>query len=215
MKTASTSTQDHSASEAEGTTDSLEHEYFDPSNPEHCARVKEWCTTHWESTIKRSMLSFNPLIYHDCCFCFSKRGFSKKANHRPLESSSILRIPTLKTVTSPEGLYKWLLSKAKSHRQAGRQTLFPAINRLHEDHDDEDDLGQHHVVYLAKRTEDLAKELHSSHKTIETLTAENKKLLVSSKTWYARYQDAVSSEDTITDWDNRLKSQQPTLDLIN
>ena len=215
MKSASTSTRDAAVSEQDTTAKDYDLEHFDYTDPEHCRRVKEWCSTHWEPTIKKSMLSFNPLIYHDCCFCFSKRGFAKKANHKPLESSSILRIPTIKAITSHDGLYRWIISKAKSRSHNGQKTLFPAINRYHQDTEDEDDLDRHQVVYLAKRTEDLAKELHTAHKLIESLTSDNKKLVDSSKTWYTRYQEAVATDEGVAEWDTRHKSNLAVPDLIN
>ena len=215
MKSTSTSTRDHTASEQEEPTADPDTEYFDFRNPEHCARVKEWCTNHWEPTIKKSMLSYNPLVFHDCCFCFSKRGFSKKANHRPLESSSILRIPTIKAITGPEGLFKWLLARCKSHAQAGRKTLFPTINRLHQDTEEEDEPEPQHLVYLTKRTEQLSKELETAQKLIEGLNSEKKKLLDSSRNWYMRYQEVAATEEQMTDWDSKHKTLQTMQDLIN
>ena len=215
MKSASTSTRDTVTSEPDTHPEEQDHEWFDYTDPQHCQRVKEWCRTHWEPTIKKSMVSFNPLVYHECCFCFSKRAFSKKSNHRPLESSSILRIPTIKSIAGYDGLFKWILAKAKSRTQNGLKTLFPAINRYHMDLEEEEDTEHHQVVYLAKRTEDLAKELHCAKKLAESLAAENKRLLDSSKNWYARYQEAVSTDEHLSEWDNKLKSHQAISDLIN
>jgi hypothetical protein len=215
MKSTGTSTRDTAISEPDIQTEEPEAQWFDYTDPQHCQQVKDWCKMHWEATIKKSMVTFNPMVYHECCFCFSKRGFSKNSNHRPLESSSILRIPTIKNITGHEGLFKWIISKAKSRSQNGLKTLFPAINRYHIDQEEEDDTESHQVVYLAKRTEDLAKELHNTKKLVESLSSENKRLLDSSKNWYARYQEATSQEEHTTDWNHKLKTHQAISDLIN
>src|SRR3990167_5572424 len=106
---------------------------FNQHSKADCLRLKEWCTYHWYGTIKKSIDSMNPVVYHDCCFSFSRRHFSKRANHKPLESASVLRIPSFKNLHTDDDFYKWIIDKIKVHEKIGRRAVFPSINKHHID----------------------------------------------------------------------------------
>ena len=72
---------------------------FDLDDPEDDTRLKQWCRVHWSATIKKSMDSYNSVTYHDCCFSFSRRGYTRRWDHPELESTPISKIPTLKSVS--------------------------------------------------------------------------------------------------------------------
>lgn len=167
--------------------------YLDLSSKEQAEELRQWCKFHWENTIKKSLDSFNPCTYHDCCFCFCRRAFSKKAGHPVLESASILKIPGLKTLTSADELFNWLWKRAELHARLGRNPIFPTINKHHhclpdsEETDDEDKDEE----LLAKRCDELVREKETVLEELEKLQADNSKLQASSKCWFSKYQDAI------------------------
>src|SRR5690348_13652326 len=87
---------------------------FDFNNNAHYQELKTWCRIHWSNTIKKSMDNFNPAIFHDCCFSFSRRAFAKSAGHPVLESVSVMKMPTLKSLSSADEFYKWVVDRMKS-----------------------------------------------------------------------------------------------------
>lgn len=161
---------------------------FDLDSSRDLANLKEWAKTHWYSTIKKSMDSCNPAVYHECCFCFSRRTFCKRSGHRELESASVLRIPSLRSVKTPEDFFKWLLDKIKTHERLGRKTIYPAINKLHvEEEEPEEEECYRQTSMLAKRCAILQEENNGARNTIEQLVRDNSRLRESSRSWYERY----------------------------
>lgn len=152
----------------------------------HLELLREWSRVNWP-TIKKSIESYNPVIYHECCFCFSRRGFSKKSGHSDLQSASILRMPSLKTVSSPEELYKWLLDKLKYHHKLGRRLVFPAINRYHCELESPHDELERQIELLSKRCESQSKQLEDLHQENVRLRSDNQRLLESSQSWCTMY----------------------------
>ena len=169
---------------------------FNLHNSHHQALLREWCQQAWYGTIKKSIDSGNPVIYHECCFCFSRRAFSKKANHHSLQSSSVQKIPSFKSVESPEELLRWLLDKIRSHQKLGRRTIFPGINRYHCEDDQEDEEGELDTTMLAKRCEKLDEDLQIATKSLHQLQKDNERLLSSSKAWFHKYQELVLVQAT-------------------
>jgi hypothetical protein len=188
MKSVSTSTTDRSLSSPQRSLEDVN--IFNQHNKADCLRLKEWCTYHWYGTIKKSIDSMNPAIYHDCCFSFSRRHFSKRANHKPLESASVLRIPSFKSLHTHDDFYKWIMDKIKVHEKLGRKAVFPSINKHHiEDQtlaEEEDEL-----LMLSKRCQKLGDELYLAQGTIDKLSRDNKRLLDSSINWFSKYQESV------------------------
>lgn len=169
---------------------------FDLDSTEDTVELKIWSKNNWDRVVKKSIENLNPLVYHDCCFCFSRRGFSKNAGHPALESCSILKIPSLKDCKSADDLYKWLRQKIVEHSKQGRKTIFPAINRPHIlALDQEEDTESEKVEVLAKRCKELSEEKEKVLETISKLTEDNQRLQRSSKTWYLKYQQALSREE--------------------
>ena len=155
-----------------------EVENFSIDDPRHAEQLREWCRLCW-STIKKSMESYNPAIYHECCFCFSRRGFAKKAGHCEMQSVSVLKMPSLKALQGPEELYKWLLDRIKLQHRLGRKPIFPAINRYHTELEDDSEDTEKQIEHLGKRCDQLETENRR-------LRSENARLLESSQSWCQR-----------------------------
>ena len=143
------------------------------------------------------MKNFNAPTYHDCCLCFSKRGFAKKAGHPELQSASLLKIPTLRNVESPEGLYEWIRNRMEIHSRIGRRPVFPSINNYHSGQieQEETEVEEEKREYLSKRFEELTSKQREALEKIRQLTEDNNKLLASSKSWCIKYQELLTSQD--------------------
>jgi hypothetical protein len=192
MKSVSTSTTEVSSSSfRRGLVDKCLFNQHDKSD---CLKLKEWCTYHWYGTIKKSMESMNPAVYHDCCFSFSRRHFSKRSNHKPLESASVLRIPSFKALQTHDDFYEWVMGKIKMHERLGRKPIFPSINRHHTE-DQCEETEEEEMAILAKRCQLLGDELCTAHGAIEKLTKDNKRLLESSLSWYSKYYESIERGD--------------------
>ena len=154
-----------------------------------------WCKNHY-SDFKKSIDNYNAMTYHDCCNCFSKRGFAKNSSHPPLQSAYILKIPTLRTVTSPEELCSWLKNRMKVHRNEGRKALFPGMNRHHSAiSEDKLVVGREEQLELLKnKYENLLREKVLFEKKIEKLKDDNSRLQASSKSWMKLYHTAIFPE---------------------
>lgn len=152
------------------------------------------------------------MSYHDCCNSFSKRGFAKSAGHPPLQSAYILKIPTLRTVSSPEELCNWLKNRMKEHRSEGRIPVFPTMNRHHTDMVEEKEIDNRdeQVESLEKMYKDLLSEKGVLERQIEKLQLDNSRLQASSKSWMKLYQDIMFKE-----WsdEERWMQLQPSLSL--
>ena len=171
--------------------------YFNPANEDDVQDLKNWCKFHWKETFSKGIASCNAPTYHDCCLCFCKKHYGGKTSHPPLQSASVLKIPSLKKVTSPEELYTWLRSRLLEHQRLGRRPLFPSINALHIEHDTEEEgtEGFDSSELLKKRCFDLLELQKSSEEKIKRLTEDNQRLLASSKSWCLKYQDLFNSRD--------------------
>ena len=45
------------------------------------AELTRWCGQQFEETISRGLRLHNTPFYHDCCFCFSRKGYTRKCEH--------------------------------------------------------------------------------------------------------------------------------------
>ena len=75
---------------------------YDLTSEEDAKELKNWCRIHWQYTLCKGIKGCNIPIYHDCCISFSKRGCIKRLSHPPLQSASVLKIPSLRKADSPE-----------------------------------------------------------------------------------------------------------------
>lgn len=171
---------------------------IDIHNIQDLRLLEEWCLTHWHDTMLKGSKSSNAPTFHFCCLCFSRRNFSKKNSHPPLQSASILKLPGLKYATSHKDLYKWLLDRLKLNFNLGKKMFFPEINAIHHSHDDEDlEDPYENTNYLGKRLMTVSEELSKANKEIEKLREDNKRLLKSSNFWFEKYeslQDKLAEE---------------------
>ena len=163
--------------------------FFDLASREHDQELKTWCSFHWQDTFSRAVKSRNAPTYHDCCVCFSRRGFVKNVSHPKLQSASLLQIPTLKNMESPEELYRWLKERLQLHYRLGKQPYFPSINVAHFAEEDsicglQQDCEEE---LLAKRQVELAADKKKLEEELSQLREENRKLLSSSKMWCDKY----------------------------
>lgn len=173
-----------------------EVEYYRVDDPRHSELLREWSRLSW-TTIRKSIDSYNPVVYHECCFSFSRRGFAKKAGHCEIQSASVLKMPALKAIQGPDELYKWLLDRIKLHQRVGRKPVFPAINRYHADMEDESEDTEKQIEHLGKRCDDLQRELVQLHSENKRLRVDNSRLLESSQSWCQRYHErAETVQDT-------------------
>ena len=178
-------------------TTNTEVEWFCLENPRHTELLREWSRFCW-TTIRKSMESYNPVVYHECCFCFSRRGFAKKAGHCEMQSVSVLKMPSLKLLHGPEELYRWLLDRIKLHHRLGRRPVFPAINRYHTAVEDESEDTEKQIEHLGKRCDQLEQENRR-------LRSDNARLLESSQVWCQRYQESM-------EWVQSTKQEPKTPD---
>jgi len=118
------SPQQRSASEQKG---------FDMDSLEDDMKLKQWCKVHWQASFRKSLDSYNPLTYHDCCFSFSRRGYSRKYDHPEAYSFSVLKVASLRKLTSEEELHSWIRNKMQEHIKEGRTPVFPTINSPHQE----------------------------------------------------------------------------------
>jgi hypothetical protein len=171
--------------------------YFDPANKDHVQELKNWCNFHWNETLCKGIAACNAPTYHDCCICFCKKRYGGKNTHPPLQSASVLKIPELKRITSPDELYDWLRSKMIEHQRLGRRPIFPSINTPHIEHDTEEQEaeGFESAELLNKRCCDLLELQKNFEEKIRQLTEDNHRLLAASKSWCLKYQDLLCSRD--------------------
>lgn len=173
---------------------SSKDEWFNPANERHLEMLHGWCQAHWNATFRRSLMYGNRLTYHSCCNSFSRRAFVKVANHPPVQSFAMLQIPSLRTASSAEDLNFWLLEVAKENLRQGRKVLFPCLNRYHRSIDEtvEPELEEtHEEGTLQKRVSSLLVEMDRQSAKLKELETDNMRLLSSSKSWYAKYNDLL------------------------
>lgn len=163
-----------------------------------CRQKREllsWCKEKWADTFHPSITHRNPLFFNSCCGSFTRRWYAKSAAHPPLESCSIMKIPSFSGVTNADELYKWLLMMLSQNHKAGRPCYFPSINTPHvEIEDPEDQLDQEEAELLNKRVQDISKKLQHHEKRLkdlEGLGKVNQQLLSSSRAWHSKYQELL------------------------
>jgi len=192
----------NSSGRGEWTTDGSPREIFmDPTKETHQAWLRSWCRAHWLSTFKRSLVYGNKLTYHCCCNSFSRRSFSKAAGHPAIMSLSMLQIPGLRNAVSHDDLYQWLLDILVESSRRGNRVLFPGLNRHHIDRADQDEeicFDSEQYSLLAKRNNELERELEKTAKQLKELKKHNEKLLLSSKSWYEKYEQLLDQGQSIT-----------------
>ena len=170
---------------------------FNPRNSRHCKELKQWCQANWDSTFKKSLEQSNPVYYHDCCTCFSRRGFCKISSHPALQTSSIQRMPSFKMVNSGDQFYRWLLGIFLINTSRGQRCYFPAINRYHvEEEIIEKDVVDEEAISLKKRVEEVYNKISEHNKKIAELEMVNQQLLASSKSWHQRYIDLLEKQES-------------------
>lgn len=170
---------------------------FDPADEEHVQELKDWCKVHWENTICKGVESYNAPTYHDCCISFSKRNFTGKRTHLPLQAASVLKIPSLRKAKSPEDLYNWIRERMLVHQRLGRKPVFPSINTHHVELDQEEtEAEMSQCSELLQRVyKDLFDLQKRSEERIKQLSEDNQRLLAASKSWCLKYQDLLTSKE--------------------
>lgn len=103
----------------------------DLDDPTDRTILKNWCAKHWDSVMKKAIDSQDPLYFHDCCFSFSKRGFTDRHSHPNDSTFSILRMYDMKQCRSPEDLQLWVAEKLETRAKRGLPTFFPCLNSPH------------------------------------------------------------------------------------
>ena len=169
---------------------------FDPKHPTHKTLLLRWCEEHWVKTFRKALQSSNALHYHDCCSSFSRRAFSRLAGHPTLQSSPVHKIPSFKEVCSSTDLYHWLLGKLTDNHKRGLKVFFPAINRVHQEQQDEGpDDGQDEIEMLRKRFDAIDKMESKMNLELKSLKDENDRLSNSVKSWFVKYQDLLDKHE--------------------
>ena len=176
---------------------SSETKVFDLDDPRHDEKLKQWSKLHWTNTIKKSLDNSNAVTYHDCCFCFSKRGYSRKWSHPQQEALCIAKMPSFKAITTEEEFSFWLRDKMIERTKKGMILIFPSINIPH--------LGISHPIesfssspqtdFLKKRCLELSEEKQEALSQLERLKADNTRLYASTKSWFDKYQEAIKSKE--------------------
>jgi hypothetical protein len=165
--------------------------YIDLERKDHLESLKAWCRAHWLSTFKRSLMYGNKLTFHCCCTSFSRRSFVKGAGHPKLQSIGVLQIPALRDATSHTDLYNWLVEVIVETKKMGQRVLFPAVNRHHEEIEEDEWSHQGDSDVLAKRNLELEEELTKTRRQLVELRKDNDRLLQSSKSWYDKYEQLL------------------------
>mgnify|MGYP000382023965 CR=1 FL=1 len=164
-------------------------------------KLKQWCKVHWQASFRKSLDSYNPLTYHDCCFSFSRRGYSRKYDHPEAYSTSILKMPSLKQLTSEDELHSWIRNKMQEHIKEGRTPVFPTVNTPHIETTlaREDGLQCSPKTpdsqFLRKRCFELSQEKVDIQKRVDQLTEDNLRLQASSKSWFEKYQALLREKE--------------------
>ena len=164
---------------------------FNFADDDDIKELKNWCRLHWLYTLSKGISSFNAPTYHDCCLSFSRKGFVKKISHPAIQSASVLKIPSLRNVTSPEEFYEWLRDRLVLHQKLGKKLYFPSINMAHFNTEDEGEDQEDTGEMLNKRVEELSQEQKKTQVEIKRLKDHNHQLLSSSKSWCIKYQELL------------------------
>ena len=166
---------------------------FDLESEADDKELQSWCRAHWHDTLCKAVKGANVPYYHDCCISFTKKGCVKRFSHPPLQTSSVLKIPSLRYTRSPEELHRWLKERYKVHKQLGLKTYFPSINIAHSDIEEVVCHGDYcnSLETLGKRNQILSYENQKSNEELTVLREENRRLLGAVKRWHDKYQDIL------------------------
>lgn len=174
-----------------------ERELIDLDSQDDLRKLQDWCQLHWKETILKGVQGCNAPVYHDCCISFSRRCFTKKDSHPPIQTASILKVPGLRYAHNHMELYKWLRDRLTDQYRLGKKVYFPTVNTAHYTQDDDDGPDPYEQVrMLCKRVSDLTKEFDKHLDEVHRLREENKSLLQAKKHWYQKYQDLLYKEET-------------------
>ena len=103
------------------------------SSRNHIARLEDWASLHWETLISKAKTCKTTVYFHECCFCFSRKGYTLKAQHPQEMTVSVQKIPELKSSLSYCDFFDWLFQKLHARHKRGYAVYFPAINAPHTD----------------------------------------------------------------------------------
>ena len=169
---------------------------FNPKDCKQKERLQLWCHEVWLPTFVRSLQSGNAMFFHSCCYGFSRRAFCRLAGHPELQTCRLSKMPSFRDVSSAMDLYHWLLGLLTEDTKRGLTVYFPAINRVHYEAGDHDEFERaDDLESLRKRVEQLTVQEKKLAEHVKVLKTENEKLLLSSKTWYLKYQDMLERTD--------------------
>lgn len=174
--------------DARNNQDEIAPRLFDLANRDHIKELKAWCKFNFIHIVTKALQNSNSTIFHDCCLSFCKRGCLKRLSHPPLQSVSILRIPSLRNATCPEELFEWLKARMIQHCHLGQPIYFPSINIAHFS-SQQDSLES--AEFLGKRVERLTEELLKTELEVGKMKDENSRLLNSTKLWHDKYQQLL------------------------
>ena len=164
---------------------------FDLESNKDDLELKTWCRIHWQELIDKIVKYKNAAIFHDCCLSFSKKGCVKRHSHPPLQSVSVLKMPSMMSLDSPEAFHLWIRQRLKLRQRSDQPLYFPSINTAHfGDNSNEEDEGmEDKVESLGKRVELLSLMHEKAHQELLALREQNTRLLASSRDWHSKYQE--------------------------
>ena len=84
------------------------------------ALLKNWASFHWDSTIKPCVSAAKSVYFHDCCFCFSRRGFMHRSNHPTESTFSYFKMYDLKACNHSEDFASWIIEKLSQEQKEDR-----------------------------------------------------------------------------------------------
>lgn len=179
----------------------LFYDFLDIDSAVDLEKLKAWCHTNWLSTIRKALLHRNIMQYHVCCNSFSRRNFCKTADHPVDQTFELHRVTASRSIETDEDLFRWLVTTTKENAKQGRKTLFPTINLKHVELETLDNRPKdmESACMLRKRCQELEKEIDDQKQLLHELQADNSRLLWSSKTWHAKYEDLLDQKDTLLD----------------
>lgn len=119
-------------------------------------------------------------------------------------------------MTSAAQLFNWLYLKLSEKVRLGQRCQFPAINRTHTDEETSDNEETDDSQLLKKRLQEMQQSQTQLNMTVKTLLEENDRLLRSSKSWYAKYQELAENQDKLmtTPLDTPFKKTKPNFEVL-
>jgi len=113
----------------------------------------------------------------------------------------VLKVASLRKLTSEEELHSWIRNKMQEHIKEGRTPVFPSINSPHQESAlvREDGLPcsprTPDTEFLRKRCLELSQEKQDVQKKIDQLLEDNARLQASSKSWFDKYQTLLREKE--------------------